>query len=248
MDTPRSLRRDVYGFVKESGLDTRMKAQILINPSILNADFNDLENEIAKVASTSDFLHLDIMDNIFVPNFTFDLNRAFEIIKFSKLPVDAHLMVNNPDEIAPLYADNGCTSVTFHLEAARDVPQTIKNVRSSGAKVGLAIKPATQFDDVKRWIEEIDMLLIMTVEPGFGGQSFMHDQMPKVKQARSFMEKLLKAKPTLQIDGGVSLETIAEAAQAGANCFVAGSAVYKSDKPAEMVSNLRELAEKNYPY
>ena len=201
MDTPRSLRRDVYGFVKESGLDTRMNGQILINPSILNADFNDLENEIAKVASTSDFLHLDIMDNIFVPNFTFDLNRAFEIIKFSKLPVDAHLMVNNPDEIAPLYAENGCTSVTFHLEAASDVAQTIKNVRSSGAKVGLAIKPATQFDDVKRWIDEIDMLLIMTVEPGFGGQSFMHDQMPKVKQARSFIEKLLKAKPTLQIDG-----------------------------------------------
>ncbi|MEY3935188.1 MAG: ribulose-phosphate 3-epimerase, partial [Actinomycetota bacterium] len=159
MDTPRSLRRDVYGFVKEGGLDTRMKAQILINPSILNADFNDLENEIAKVASTSDFLHLDIMDNIFVPNFTFDLNRAFDIIKFSKLPVDAHLMVNNPDEIAPLYAENGCTSVTFHLEAANDVAQTIRNVRSSGAKVGLAIKPATLFDDVKRWIEEIDMLL-----------------------------------------------------------------------------------------
>lgn len=225
-----------------------MASEILINPSILNADFKDLENEIAKVSSTSDFLHLDIMDNIFVPNFTFDSDRAFEIINFSKLPVDAHLMVNNPEEIAPLYSQNGCTSVTFHLEAATDVAKIIKDIRSNGAKVGLAIKPATQFADVERWIEEIDMLLIMTVEPGFGGQSFMHDQMPKVTQARTFIEKILKNKPTLQIDGGVSLETIAEAAKAGANCFVAGSAVYKSDKPAEMVSNLRELARNNYSF
>ena len=225
-----------------------MESKILINPSILNANFNDLENEIDKVASTSDYLHLDIMDNIFVPNFTFDLDRAFEIINYSKLPVDAHLMIDNPDEIAPLYAENGCTSVTFHLEAAIDVSKIIREIRANGAKVGLAIKPATPFADVERWIEEIDMLLIMTVEPGFGGQSFMHDQMLKVKQARIFIEKLIEVKPTLQIDGGVSLETIAEGAKAGANCFVAGSAVYKSDKPAETVSNLRELARKNYPF
>jgi ribulose-phosphate 3-epimerase len=225
-----------------------MESQILINPSILNANFDDLENEIAKVALTSDSLHLDVMDNIFVPNFTFDLNRAFEIINFSKLPVDAHLMIENPDEISPLYAENGCTSVTFHFESANDVSKTIRDIRSNGAKVGLAIKPATKFADVQKWIEDIDMLLIMTVEPGFGGQSFMHDQMPKVTQARTFIETLLKQKPTLQIDGGVSLETIGEAAKAGANCFVAGSAVYKSDKPAEMVSSLREMARKNYPF
>jgi len=225
-----------------------MESQIYINPSILNANLDDLENEISRVASTSDLLHLDIMDNIFVPNFTFNLERAFQIINFSKLPVDAHLMINNPDEIAPLYAENGCTSVTFHFEAVNDVDNTIKDIRSNGAKVGLAIKPATKFADIEKWIEEIDMLLIMTVEPGFGGQSFMHEQMPKVTQARTFIEKLLRNKPTLQIDGGVSLETIAEAANAGANCFVAGSAVYKSDNPAAMVSNLRSLAQKNYPF
>jgi len=225
-----------------------MESRIYINPSILNANLDDLENEISRVASTSDLLHLDIMDNIFVPNFTFNLERAFEIINFSKLPVDAHLMINNPDEIAPLYAENGCTSVTFHFEAVNDVDNTIKDIRSNGAKVGLAIKPATKFADIEKWIEEIDMLLIMTVEPGFGGQSFMHEQMPKVAQARTFIEKLSKNKPTLQIDGGVSLETIAEAANAGANCFVAGSAVYKSDNPAAMVSNLRSLAQKNYPF
>ena len=225
-----------------------MESRIYINPSILNANLDDLENEISRVASTSDLLHLDIMDNIFVPNFTFNLERAFEIINFSKLPVDAHLMINNPDEIAPLYAENGCTSVTFHFEAVNDVDNTIKDIRSNGAKVGLAIKPATKFADIEKWIEEIDMLLIMTVEPGFGGQSFMHEQMPKVAQARTFIEKLLRNKPALQIDGGVSLETIAEAANAGANCFVAGSAVYKSDNPAAMVSNLRSLAQKNYPF
>lgn len=225
-----------------------MESQIYINPSILNANLDDLENEISRVASTSDLLHLDIMDNIFVPNFTFNLERAFEIINFSKLPVDAHLMINNPDEIAPLYAENGCTSVTFHFEAVNDVDNTIKDIRSNGAKVGLAIKPATKFADIEKWIEEIDMLLIMTVEPGFGGQSFMHEQMPKVTQARTFIEKLLRNKPTVQIDGGVSLETIAEAANAGANCFVAGSAVYKSDNPAAMVSSLRSLAQKNYPF
>lgn len=225
-----------------------MESRIYINPSILNANLDDLENEISRVASTSDLLHLDIMDNIFVPNFTFNLERAFQIINFSKLPVDAHLMINNPDEIAPLYAENGCTSVTFHFEAVNDVDNTIKDIRSNGAKVGLAIKPATNFADIEKWIEEIDMLLIMTVEPGFGGQSFMHEQMPKVVQARTFIEKLLKNKPTLQIDGGVSLETIAEAANAGANCFVAGSAVYKSDNPAAMVSSLRSLAQKNYPF
>ena len=225
-----------------------MESRIYINPSILNANLDDLENEISRVASTSDLLHLDIMDNIFVPNFTFDLERAFEIINFSKLPVDAHLMINNPDEIAPLYAENGCTSVTFHFEAVNDVDNTIKDIRSNGAKVGLAIKPATKFADIEKWIEEIDMLLIMTVEPGFGGQSFMHEQMPKVVQARTFIEKLSKNKPVLQIDGGVSLETIAEAANAGANCFVAGSAVYKSDNPAAMVSSLRSLAQKNYPF
>ena len=225
-----------------------MESQIYINPSILNANLDDLENEISRVASTSDLLHLDIMDNIFVPNFTFNLERAFQIINFSKLPVDAHLMINNPDEIAPLYAENGCTSVTFHFEAVNDVDNTIKDIRSNGAKVGLAIKPATKFADIEKWIEEIDMLLIMTVEPGFGGQSFMHEQMPKVAQARTFIEKLSKNKPKLQIDGGVSLETIAEAANAGANCFVAGSAVYKSDNPAAMVSSLRSLAQKNYPF
>ena len=223
-----------------------MASKVHINPSILNANFDDLENEIQKITSVSDALHLDVMDNQFVPNFTFDIARAFEIINFSKLPVDAHLMICDPDSIAPKYAEQGTNSVTFHFEAANHVASTISNIRSNGAKVGLAIKPATSFQEIEEFMADIDMLLIMTVEPGFGGQSFMHDQMVKVKTARAHIENMKKEKPLLQIDGGVSLDTIAEAALAGANCFVAGSAVYKSADPAKMVDQLRQLAAKNF--
>ena len=223
-----------------------MASKVHINPSILNANFDDLENEIQKITSVSDALHLDVMDNQFVPNFTFDIARAFEIINFSKLPVDAHLMICDPDSIAPKYAEQGTNSVTFHFEAANHVASTISNIRSNGAKVGLAIKPATSFQEIEEFMADIDMLLIMTVEPGFGGQSFMHDQMVKVRTARAHIENMKKEKPLLQIDGGVSLDTIAEAALAGANCFVAGSAVYKSSDPAKMVDQLRQLASENF--
>ena len=223
-----------------------MASRVHINPSILNANFDDLENEIQKITSVSDALHLDVMDNQFVPNFTFDIARAFKIINFSKLPVDAHLMICDPDSIAPKYAEQGTNSVTFHFEAANHVASTISNIRSNGAKVGLAIKPATSFQEIEEFMADIDMLLIMTVEPGFGGQSFMHYQMVKVRTARAHIENMKKEKPLLQIDGGVSLDTIAEAALAGANCFVAGSAVYKSADPAKMVDQLRQLASENF--
>ena len=225
-----------------------MKNHILINPSILNAKFDDLANEIAKVSQSADQLHLDIMDNIFVPNFTFDFQRAKEIIAFSDLPVDAHLMIADPDISAPKYAQAGCVSVTFHLEAAKNIGQTISNVKSNGAKVGVAVKPGTSFSLVEPFIEQIDLLLVMTVEPGFGGQSFMHEQMDKVKTARSRIELIKGGKPLIQVDGGISLETIGEAASAGANCFVAGSAVYKSTDPENMVQLLRKSAEEHFKY
>ena len=222
-----------------------MDSRIFINPSILNANFGDLEGEIDKVAKVSDQLHLDIMDNKFVPNFTFDFKRALEIIAFSKLPVDAHLMIEDADVMAPKYAENGCDSVTFHFEAAINVKQTISNIKSNGSKVGLAIKPGTKFTQVKEFISELDLLLIMTVEPGFGGQSFMIDQMEKVSQARAFINEG-KAFPLLQVDGGISESTIEAAASAGANCFVAGSAVYKSSDPAETIVKLRNLASNSF--
>lgn len=225
-----------------------MKNHILINPSILNARFDDLANEIAKVSQSADQLHLDIMDNIFVPNFTFDFQRAKEIIEFSDLPVDAHLMIADPDISAPKYAQAGCASVTFHLEAAKNIGQTISDVKSNGAKVGVAVKPGTSFSLVEPFIEQIDLLLVMTVEPGFGGQSFMHDQLDKVKTARSRIELMKGTKPLIQVDGGISLETIGEAANAGANCFVAGSAVYRSADPENMVQMLRKSAEEHFKY
>ena len=222
--------------------------RILINPSILNANFDDLENEIKKVSEVSDALHLDIMDNKFVPNFSFDFKQATEIIGFSKLPVDAHLMIEDPDTIAPKYAQLGCTSVSFHFEAAKNCRQTVADIKSNGAKVGIAIKPATPLSVIEEFLDEIDMLVVMTVEPGFGGQTFMSDQMIKVSQARSKINSSKGEPVILQVDGGISLKTIAEAASAGANCFVAGSAVYKDSNPVEIVIKLRELAKNSFKF
>ena len=217
-----------------------MAHQIRITPSILNADFSDLGGEIERIANTSDLVHLDVMDDIFVPNFTFDFAKASEIIKVSKLPVDAHLMVADVDQIAPKYAEVGCASVTIHAEATKDIRQTLRAIRSNGARASLALKPKTSLEAYLEFLDEIDMLLIMTVEPGFGGQKFMTDQLPKIAKAR---KEIGSRAIWLQVDGGISLETIESAAQAGADTFVAGSAVFNSANPAEMVTNLREKAQ-----
>ncbi len=217
-----------------------MAHQIRITPSILNADFANLVTEIERISATSDLVHLDVMDDIFVPNFTFDFAHASEIISVSKLPVDAHLMVAEVDQIAPKYAEAGCASVTIHAEATTDIRSTLKAIRSNGARASLALKPKTPLDLYLEFLNELDMLLIMTVEPGFGGQKFMSDQLPKIAQAR----KEIGARAIwLQVDGGISLETIESAAAAGADTFVAGSAVFKSADPAQMVTILREKAQ-----
>ena len=217
-----------------------MAHQIRITPSILNADFANLGAEIERISLTSDLVHLDVMDDIFVPNFTFDFAHASEIISLSKLPVDAHLMVADVDQIAPRYAEVGCASVTIHAEATTDIRSTLKAIRSNGARASLALKPKTSLDPYLEFLDDLDMLLIMTVEPGFGGQKFMTDQLPKIAQAR----REIGAKPIwLQVDGGISLETIESAAAAGADTFVAGSAVFNSADPAQMVTILREKAQ-----
>jgi len=217
-----------------------MAHQIRITPSILNADFSNLGAEIERISVTSDLVHLDVMDDIFVPNFTFDFDQAAEIISVSRLPVDAHLMVANVDQIAPKYAEVGCASVTIHAEATTDIRGTLRAIRSNGARAALAIKPKTSLDQYLEFLDDLDMLLIMTVEPGFGGQKFMADQIPKIAQARSAIgTKAI----WLQVDGGISLETIESAAAAGADTFVAGSAVFSSADPANMVTILREKAQ-----
>lgn len=216
-----------------------MAHQIRITPSILNADFANLGAEIERISVTSDLVHLDVMDDVFVPNFTFNFGQATEIISVSKLPVDAHLMVADVDQIAPRYAEVGCASVTIHAEATSNIRSTLKAIRSNGARASLALKPQTQLEPYLEFLNDLDMLLIMTVEPGFGGQKFMTDQLSKISQAR---KEIGTRAIWLQVDGGISLETIKSAALAGADTFVAGSAVFNSADPAQMVTLLRDKA------
>jgi ribulose-phosphate 3-epimerase len=216
-----------------------MAKEIRITPSILNADFSRLNEEIDLIAGVSDLLHLDVMDDVFVPNFTFDFEAASKIINESSLAVDAHLMVADVDLIAVQYAEIGCASVTIHAEATENIPQTLKNIRRAGSRSSLGIKPNTQIEQYAEFIDEIDMFLIMTVEPGFGGQKFMENMMDKVRTTR----KMIGDRPIwLQVDGGISLQTIEIALEAGADTFVVGSAVFNAPDPAQMVIDLRKLA------
>jgi len=210
-------------------------------PSILNADHSKLQFEIDRVATDSDFLHLDVMDNIFVPNITFSLDESRSIIEASPIPVDAHLMINNPDSDAVKYAKAGAANVTFHIEASEDPLATISAIKAAGSRASVAIKPGTAFNRVESLLTQIDMLLVMTVEPGFGGQKFMADMMPKLQEARSAIDSMGRD-IWLQVDGGIAMETIAVAAAAGADAFVAGSAVYKAESPAVALQELRKLA------
>ena len=220
---------------------------IRICPSILNADRDNLTSEISRISKTSDLLHLDVMDNIFVPNQTFSLAESRKIISETSIPVDVHLMIANPDKEAHLYAEAGAASVTFHLEASEKPRETIAMISSAGSRVGIALKPATPFELLAPLMSEIDMVLIMTVEPGFGGQSFMEEMMSKVAQARAEIDRKYFEKIWLQVDGGISLETIAIASASGADTFVAGSAVFKAANPGEMVELLRTAALSNWP-
>lgn len=216
-----------------------MTREIRMTPSILNADRANLASEIARIAAVSDLIHLDVMDNIFVPNFTFDFDVAATIIKSSPVPIDSHLMVADVDEIAIAYAQAGSASVTIHVEACRDIRNTVRGIRNAGARAAIALKPETQIERYEEFIDEVDMFLIMTVEPGFGGQTFIDEMLPKIERVRT----LIGDRPIwLQVDGGISLTTIERAADAGADTFVAGSAVFNSSDPAAMVESLRKLA------
>ena len=213
--------------------------ELRITPSILNADHANLNAEIAKIAEDSDLVHLDIMDNLFVPNLTWDFSAAEKIISECPIPVDAHLLINDVDRIALDYAQAGAGSVTIHIESAKTPAQTFKALRKLGARAGMALKPGTEIELYSDLLSEIDMLLIMTVEPGFGGQKFMADMMDKLRRSKA----LIGDRPIwIQVDGGISMETIAIAREAGADTFVAGSAVFNSPDPAEMVKMLRHRA------
>lgn len=213
---------------------------VRINPSILSADFVNMERELGHI-SNADYAHVDVMDNHFVPNLTFGPQMVERIKAVSPVPLDVHLMISDNDRWAPGYAELGAESVTFHVEATKDPVAVATRIREIGARAGLALKPGTTFDSVREIAASFDQILVMTVEPGFGGQKFMADQMAKVRQVAQF-RKDTGTSFWIEVDGGVDEDTIALAAEAGADTFVAGSAVYGRDNPAFAVENLRKLA------
>ncbi|WP_207311283.1 ribulose-phosphate 3-epimerase [Lentzea alba] len=212
----------------------------MIAPSILSADFARLADELAAVP-TSDWIHVDVMDNHFVPNLTLGLPVVKSLLKVTDIPIDCHLMIEDPDRWAIEYAEAGAYNVTVHVEAAQDPIKLAKNLKAAGAKAGLSIKPGTPLEPYVDVLKHYDTLLVMSVEPGFGGQKFMVDVLEKVRQARRLVDtghlKLL-----VEIDGGINAETIEQAAQAGVDCFVAGSAVYDAAEPGKAVEALRAQA------
>ncbi len=211
-----------------------------INPSILAADFVNMQRDLARIA-TADFAHVDVMDNHFVPNLTFGPQMVERIQATSPIPLDVHLMITDPDRWAPGYAELGAASVTFHLEAAADPVALARRLRAIGARAGVAVKPGTAADALYDVMDEFDQILVMTVEPGFGGQGFMPETMPKLR-ALADEARRRGSDVWLQVDGGISDRTIAMAAEAGADTFVAGSAVYGADDVEAAVARLRGLA------
>jgi len=216
---------------------------VQISPSILSADFANLEQELDRI-STADWAHVDVMDGHFVPNLTIGLPVVEALKKVSPVPLDCHLMIEDPDRWAPQYAEAGGASVTFHVEAARDPQRIARDLRAMGARAGMAIKPRTGFAPYADLLPDLDMVLVMTVEPGFGGQSFMADQMPKVAQVREAVKRH-GGEIWVQVDGGVSAQTIEQCAEAGADVFVAGSAVYGAGDAAAAIDELRALADRH---
>ncbi len=217
-----------------------MRVAVRIAPSILNADLANLAAEVARIPS-ADFLHVDVMDNHFVPNLTFGLPVVAALRKHNQLPMDIHLMIENPDTWAPAYADLGCESVSFHAEASQAPIRTAREIRSLGARAAIALKPATPIEPYADLLTELDMVLLMTVEPGFGGQRFLDLVLPKIHRTRQLVAGTGQD-IWIQVDGGISMQTIGRCAEAGADMFVAGTAVYRAEDADQMVTDLRAQA------
>jgi len=211
-----------------------------INPSILSADFANFERDFNTIAN-ADLIHIDVMDNHFVPNLTFGLPMVQRMQQITPKPLDVHLMISEVEKWAPGYAEAGAFSVTFHLEAAADPIALARRLRSIGARAGVAVKPGPSVDSILDSLIEFDQLLVMTVEPGFGGQSLIESTLEKVSAARRKIDQE-KLDVWLQVDGGIDESNIARVAELGADTFVAGSAVFKADDRAKQIDNLRDLA------
>ena len=213
---------------------------VRISPSILSADFANFDSELQRVAA-ADLIHVDVMDNHFVPNLTFGLPMVQRLQQVTPKPLDVHLMLEDPDRWAPGYAEAGAFSVTFHAEATGDAVGLARRLRDIGSRAGIALKPGTPVDDYLEIVEEFDQILVMTVEPGFGGQSFMADMMPKLVALREVVGRS-GLDIWLQVDGGITEDTIGVAAEAGADTFVAGSAVFGADNVTAAIESLRAAA------
>jgi ribulose-phosphate 3-epimerase len=225
-ETPTALRYD--------------PAEAAIHPSILNADFMRIGEELDRIAG-ADAAHVDVMDNHFVPNLTFGTDMVSQIARRSPVPVDAHLMISDADRNAPAFAEAGARSVTFHLEAAAAPIRLARELHTKDTAVGVALRPATPVEPLLDIIGEFDMLLVMTVEPGFGGQKFLDAMLAKIRRARKAVREQ-DLQVAIQVDGGVGRSTIERCADAGANVFVAGSAVYGAEDAGAEIDALRTLA------
>ena len=213
-----------------------MKNNIKISPSILASDYANLQSELDRI-STSDLIHVDVMDGHFVPNISIGATVVASIKKVCNVPFDVHLMISNPLDYVEDFANAGADIICFHTECDSDVEKTVDKIISLGKKPALAIKPATPVDDVVKYLDKLSMVLVMTVEPGFGGQSFMESTMPKIEAIRKINPDI-----DIEVDGGINPETIKIASRAGANVFVAGSAVFKSENPAQTIALLKQNA------
>lgn len=224
-----------------------MSREIKIAPSILAGDFGHLADEAHKVElAGADILHVDVMDGHFVPNITIGPQTVEAIRKNTKLPLDVHLMIAEPEKYAEEFIDAGADNLTFHLEIDRDLSSIIRKIKSRNVRCGLALKPGTAFEKVIPYLSEIDLLLLMTVEPGFGGQKFMERVLPKIDESRQWIDRE-GLSIDIEVDGGINLKTIPNVIQAGANVLVAGSAIYGTSDVKKAVQEMRSLAQSKVP-